>query len=149
MDQERKQRRRIVKAHLREYRNLRREEKSILEQIEGLRNRMDLQAIVLTGQPRGTVQYTLADYAADLDELHEQLEDALSETILAYKHIQEEINMMPDPLHRVILTDYYLLEKPFELIADKLGYSLARIHHLHADALDAFPFDEDTIWRSF
>ena len=131
MDQERKQRRRVVKAHLREYRNLRREEKSILEQIEGLRNRMDLQAIVLTGQPRGTVQYTLADYAADLDELHEQ------------------INMMPDPLHRVILTDYYLLEKPFELIADKLGYSLARIHHLHADALDAFPFDEDTIWHSF
>ena len=149
MDREQKQRRRLVKAHLHEYRNLRREERSILEQLERLQNRMDLRAVILTGQPKGTTTYTMADYVAELDELQGQLEEALSDTILAYKRIQEEINSMPDPLHRVLLIDYYLLEKPFDQIADRLGYSLARIHHLHAEALDAFPLDEDAIWHSY
>lgn len=135
MDQKRQQ----VRTYLSQYRRLQHEEEQLLEQIDRLRQRIDLSSPAITGMPKGTSYYGTAEYVADLMELQEELDASILAAVVTYSEIIRKIDQMEDPLHRLILRGKYLAGQTLSEIADQAGYSVPRIQHLHGEALDAFP----------
>lgn len=72
------------------------------------------------------------------EELFNRIAEKWDELITLKMSIIKSINSLNDSKHIVLLLKRYVDYKPFEQIADEMGYSCNYVLHLHRDAIEAF-----------
>jgi seryl-tRNA synthetase len=139
-----------ARAYMNNVRALAAEEAAIRQRIDELRERMDAHSAVITGMPKGTTRYTLADYAGDLGELLEVLELTRKEYAATYKDAVTRIKKIKDPSLRLVLEEKYLGGKSLERIAMELLVSPSTVYHYHLRALDELEIPEHSEgWHAY
>lgn len=127
------------KEYLNGYRNAKKREKRILEQIQRLRLDEMCPAVQYDDMPHGSNASDLSDYAVKMDELMEELEQERLEAVKQYSKIYREIKSVKDEREQEILTYRYILGESWEVICGIMGLSWRRVHQLHASSLKDFP----------
>ncbi len=134
------------KEFLRRYKVLRREEKTIREEIAALSvSAMSASAKIGDGMPHSHEPKGLEEYAARLDALERKLKAILWDCINQQILIEIAINGLENATERVIMRQRYILSKGWEEIADFTGYSRRQTLYLHGAALEHLEIPE----RSF
>ena len=126
------------KDYLNGYRNARRREKRIAEQIQQLRLDTMFPCIQGNGMPRGSRQSDLSDYMERYDGLMEDLKREANKAIAEYTEIHKAIKRVKDEDEREILTRKYLMGQKWERIAEEMGMSRRAVIYKHGNALKHF-----------
>lgn len=95
-----------------------------------------------SGMPRGTDLRDLSDYAADLQDLEEELYQEYVRRIKDYKEINYVIQNLPDQDEKDAL--FYIYIKGFSVwqTGDKMGYSERQIRRIRDKALEKIMIKE-------
>lgn len=112
-----------------------RSELRILDQIRRLRDRQLSVTRPISGMPRGSTAYSLADYAADLDDLMQKLELERCNLVVAYKEVLQILDQL-DGVERDIMVMHYLMMLTWEEIAFRIERSYRWTQKLHSRALE-------------
>lgn len=130
------------KEYLNGYRDAKRREKRILEQIQQLR--LDTMFPCLQGDemPRGSSQSDLSNYMERRDELEEELKKEMLNALTEYENIHKAIKKMKDEEEKEILERKYLMRQTWEKIAKELGYDRRTVIRKHGNALKNFEIPE-------
>ncbi len=124
------------KDFLRTYRSLKREEKTIREEIAALElSAINISVGVGDGMPHSHDPKGLEEYIARKDQLERKLQGVLWECINQQILIEISINSLPNATERTILRQRYLLFKDWDIIADFVGYSRRQTLYIHGAAL--------------
>lgn len=126
------------KEYLNRYRDAKRREKRILEQIQQLRLDTMFPCLQGDGMPRGSSQSDLSDYMSRYDALMGELKQERLNAITEYTNIHRAIQKMKDEEEKEILERKYLMRQTWEEIAQSLGYSRITVIRKHRDALINF-----------
>lgn len=126
------------KEYLNGYRDAKRREKRILEQIQQLRLDTMFPCLQGDGMPRGSSQSDLSDYMSRHDELMEELRQERVNAITQYTNIHRAIKKIKDEEEKEILERKYLMRQTWETIADTLGMSRRSAIYKHGEALKSF-----------
>lgn len=124
--------------YLEQYKNCKREILEIDNRIEALRESVALKSIGNDDMPHAHNPHDLSDYIVKLEELTDKLRKKQKEAMMMCCDISLHIDMVPDPLHRQILTNRYMLLHKWDTIAANLNYSEQHIYRLHGEALNEF-----------
>lgn len=108
------------------------------EQLEELRINKISPSVINDGMPHGIDQRDLSDYIVKLDEIEREVKAARYRRICAFQKVQRQIEAMENEKEKDLLTYRYLRGLEWEEVAEKMGYSLRKIHYLHGDALKHF-----------
>lgn len=136
MDSEVKKENEKKKEYLLRYRYARKKQEAIEKEIEELRlERMSPSGLRQDGMPHGSDCSDLSGYAADLDELLEELKDQMEEKIRIRREISAKIEEMEDESESLLLRLRYIHEMKWEQVAEKMEYSLKQTHRIHGNAL--------------
>ena len=129
------------KEYLNGYRDAKRREKRILEQIQQLRLDTMFPCLQGDGMPRGSSQSDLSNYMGRRDELEEELKQEMLNAITEYENIHRAIRRMKDEEEKEILERKYLMrqtwERPEELDCDR-----STAIRKHGNALENFEIPE-------
>ena len=128
----------LKKDYLNGYRNEKRREKRILEQIQQLRLDTMFPCLQGDGMPRGSSQSDLYDYMSRYGELMDRLEEERLEAVKRYTDIHNAIRNMENEEEKEILERKYLMRQTWEEIAQSLGYSRITVIRKHGEALINF-----------
>lgn len=128
----------LKKDYLNGYRNEKRREKRILEQIQQLRLDTMFPCLQGDGMPRGSSQSDLSDYMSRYGELMDRLEEERLEAVKRYTDIHNAIRNMENEEEKEILERKYLMRQTWEEIAQSLGYSRITVIRKHGEALINF-----------
>ena len=128
----------LKKDYLNGYRNAKRREKRILEQIQQLRLDTMFPCLQGDGMPRGSRQSDLSDYMSRYGELMDQLKEERLEAVRQYTDIHNAIRNMKNEEEKEILERKYLMRQTWEEIAQSLGYSRITVIRKHGEALINF-----------
>lgn len=124
------------KEFLRTYKALRKEEKTIREEIAALEvATMSASVGMGDGLPHAHTPKGLEEYAAKKDQLERRLKAILWDCINQQILIEISINALESATERTILRRRYLLFKSWEEIADFVGYSRRQTLYIHVAAL--------------
>ena len=126
------------KDYLNGYRNARRREKRIAEQIQQLRLDTMFPCIQGNGMPRGSRQSDLSDYMERYDGLMEELKREADKAIAEYTEIHKAVKRMKDEDEREILIRKYLMGQTWEEIGKALGCDRSTAIRKHGNALEHF-----------
>lgn len=126
------------KEYLNGYRDAKRREKRILEQIQQLRIDTMFPCLQGDGMPRGSSQSDLSDYMSRYDELMNELKQERLNAITEYTDIHRAIRMMKDEEEKEILERKYLMRQTWEEIAEHMEYGRTTVIRKHGDALINF-----------
>lgn len=126
------------KEYLNRYRDAKRREKRILEQIQQLRLDTMFPCLQGDGMPRGSSQSDLSDYMSRHDELMEELKQEGLNAIDEYTAIHRAIRKMKDEEEKEILERKYLMRQPWDAIAKEVGISRRTAIRIHGNALINF-----------
>lgn len=126
------------KEYLNGYRDTKRREKRILEQIQQLRLDTMFPCLQGDGMPRGSSQSDLSDYMSRYDALMGELEQEMLNAITEYENIHRAIRRMKDEEEKEILERKYLMRQTWERIAEELGMSRRNAIYKHGEALKSF-----------
>ncbi len=126
------------KEYLNGYRDAKRREKRILEQIQQLRLDTMFPCIQGDGTPRGSSQSDLSDYMSRYDDLMNKLKQERLNAITEYTDIHRAIQKMKDEEEKEVLERRYLMRQTWETIADTLGMSRRNAIYKHREALKSF-----------
>lgn len=126
------------KEYLNGYRDAKRREKRILEQIQQLRLDTMFPCLQGDGMPRGSSQSDLSDYMERYEALMDDLKKERLETLKELKEIREAINQLKDENEREVMERKYILMNSWEEIADKAGMSRSTAIRVHGRALINF-----------
>ncbi len=126
------------KDYLNGYRDAKRREKLLCEQIQQLRLDAMFPCLQGDGMPRGSGQSDLSDYMVRYDDLMEELNKEALETKKKYTEIHKAVRRMKDEEEKEILERKYLMRQTWEEIAKELGYDRSTIFRKHGDALKNF-----------
>lgn len=125
------------KEFLRRYRSLRREERTIRDEIKALEiSTMSASAEIGDGMPRSSEPRGLEEYAARKDILVRKLQSVLWECINQQILIEISINSLESATERTIIRQKYLLGKGWDAIAEFVGYSRRQTLYIHGAALE-------------
>ena len=126
------------KEYLNGYRDAKRREKRILEQIQQLRLDTMFPCLQGDGMPRGSSQSDLSDYMSRCDDLMNELKQEKLNAITEYTDIHRAIRMMKDEEEKEILERKYLMRQTWEKIAEELGCDRRTAIRKHGNALKKF-----------
>lgn len=126
------------KAYLKRYHAAELAEKEIREEIDDLRMNKMFPALIQDGMPHGSSCMDLSEYAAQLDELLDNLKAQMEQRIRLKKEITQKIEEMPDETEKTVLRLRYIRWMKWEQIAERMGYSLRNITKIHGKALVHF-----------
>lgn len=126
------------KEYLNGYRDAKRREKRILEQIQQLRLDTMFPCLQGDGMPRGSSQSDLSNYMERRDELEEELKKEMLNAITEYENIHRAIKKMKDEEEKEILERKYLMRQSWEYIAHEMGMSRRSAIYKHGEALENF-----------
>lgn len=130
------------KEYLNGYRDAKRREKRILEQIQQLRLDTMFPCLQGDGMPRGSSQSDLSDYMSRYDALMGELEQERLIAITEYENMHRAIRKMKDEEEKEILERKYLMRQTWEKIAKELGYDRRTVIRKHGNALKNFEIPE-------
>ena len=130
------------KEYLNGYRDAKRREKRILEQIQQLRLDTMFPCLQGDGMPRGSSQSDLSDYMSRCDDLMNELKQEKLNAITEYTYIHRAIRMMKDEEEKEILERKYLMRQTWEKIAEELGCDRRTAIRKHGNALKKFEIPE-------
>lgn len=130
------------KEYLNRYRDAKRREKRILEQIQQLRLDTMFPCIQGDGMPRGSSQSDLSDYMSRYGELMDELKQERLNAITEYTDIHRAIQKMKDEEEKEILERKYLMRQTWERIAEELGCDRRTAIRKHGNALKNFEIPE-------
>ena len=130
------------KEYLNGYRDAKRREKRILEQIQQLRIDTMFPCLQGDGMPRGSSQSDLSDYMSRYGELMDELEQEKLNAINEYMAIHRAIRKMEDEEEKEILERKYLMRQQWDNIAGGLGISRRTAIRKHGSALKNFEIPE-------
>lgn len=113
------------------------ERDAILDEIWALRERkMSASFSMGDGMPKGSGGTgDLSEYAARLDELERLLSDKALRWMEAREYIEMDIARVPNPIERAVLRRRYILDEPWQKIADGIGYTFRQTTRIHGAAL--------------
>lgn len=127
------------KQYLLQYRDALRAEKQIEEEITQLRLDTMMPAVVNDGMPHGSGGCgDLSGYAAQVDELLQDLKEQMEKRIQIRREITQKIEKMPNETEKMVLRYRYIHLLKWEEIAVKMCYSWKGIHKVHGRALQHF-----------
>lgn len=130
------------KEYLNGYKDAKRREKRILEQIQQLRLDTMFPCIQGDGMPRGSSQSDLSDYMSRYGELMDELKQERLNAITEYTDIHRAIQKMKDEEEKEILERKYLMRQTWERIAEELGCDRRTAIRKHGNALKNFEIPE-------
>lgn len=130
------------KEYLNRYRDAKRREKRILEQIQQLRLDTMFPRLQGDGMPRGSSQSDLSDYMSHYDDLMNELKQERLNAITEYTDIHRSIRRMKDEEEKEILERKYLMRQTWERIAEELGCDRRTAIRKHGNALKNFEIPE-------
>ena len=130
------------KEYLNGYRDAKRREKRILEQIQQLRLDTMFPCLQGDGMPRGSSQSDLSDYMSRYDDLMNELKQERLNAITEYTDIHRAIRMMKDEEEKEILERKYLMRQTWERIAEELDCDRSTAIRKHGNALENFEIPE-------
>ena len=87
---------------------------------------------------QGGIKRTSEDRIIEYIEYSEQINEMIDELINLKMTVVEEIENIDDGLYRTLLTERYINNKNWEVVANILGYDERHTLRLHNDALRAF-----------
>lgn len=130
------------KKYLRRYKEAKKKEKRISEQIAELRSNKMHPSAASDGMPKGYGHSDLSGYMARLDELIRNLDRERMSMLRIYAEILEAISKVPNTAEQEVLERKYLLDQAWEEIAVKMGYTYRHVTRLHGFALENFKIPE-------
>ena len=130
------------KEYLNGYRDAKRREKRILEQIQQLRLDTMFPCLQGDGMPRGSSQSDLSNYMERRDELEEELKQEMLNAVTEYTEIHKAIRRMKDEEEKEILERKYLMRQTWERIAEELDCDRSTAIRKHGNALENFEIPE-------
>ena len=130
------------KEYLNGYRDAKRREKRILEQIQQLRFDTMFPCLQGDGMPRGSSQSDLSDYMSRCDDLMNELKQEKLNAITEYTDIHRAIQKMKDEEEKEILERKYLMRQTWERIAEELDCDRSTAIRKHGNALENFEIPE-------
>lgn len=134
------------KDFLRAYKTLKKEEKTIREEIAALEvAAISASANIGDGMPHSHEPKGLEEYAAKKDTLERKLKAILWRCINQQILIEISINNLENATERILLRQRYLLLKGWDEIADFTGYSRRQTLYIHGAALEHL----EVVRRSF
>ena len=126
------------KEYLNGYRDAKRRENRILEQIQQLRMDKMFPCLQNDDMPHAHNQTDLSDYAVKLDELMQRLKEEKLEAIKQYESVYMAINRMEKENEREVLIRRYINGSKWEKIAIDMGYDYRYTLKIHGKALNNF-----------
>lgn len=123
------------KKYLREYNKHGRRIKRIKAEIEEIRTIKTNPSMNNDRMPHGSSQSDLSNYAAELDELEEELYKEGVEQVKTYKEIKFRIDELEDENEKDVLFYRYIKDMEFWEIAKTMGYSERHVKRIHGNAL--------------
>lgn len=123
------------KEYLNGYREAKRREKRILEQIQRLRLDKMFPCLQNDDMPHGHNQSDLSDYAVKMDELIEELGKERLQAVKQYDEIYKTISILENENEREVMVRRYINGDKWEEIAVKMNYGYRHIHKIHGSAL--------------
>lgn len=130
------------KEYLNGYRDAKRREKRILEQIQQLRLDAMFPRLQGDGMPRGSSQSDLSDYMERHEELMDDLKKERLEALKEQTEIREAINRLKDEDEIEVLTRKYILSQTWGKIAEELECDRRTAIRKHGNALKNFEIPE-------
>lgn len=132
------------KEYLNGYREAKRREKRILEQIQRLRLDKMFPRLQNDDMPHGHTQSDLSDYAVKMDELMEELKKERLQAVDEYNEIYKTISRLENENEKEVLVRRYINGDKWEEIAVKMNYGYRHIHKIHGSALINIKVPEQT-----
>lgn len=132
------------KEYLNGYREAKRREKRILEQIQRLRLDKMFPFLQNDDMPHGHNQSDLSDYAVKMDELMEELKKERLQAVEEYNEIYKTISRLESENEKEVLVRRYINGDKWEEIAVKMNYGYRHIHKIHGSALINIKVPEQT-----
>jgi hypothetical protein len=132
------------KEYLNGYREAKRREKRILEQIQRLRLDKMFPCLQNDDMPHGHNQSDLSDYAVKMDELMEELKKERLRAVDEYNEIYKTISRLENENEKEVLVRRYINGDKWEEIAVKMNYGYRHIHKIHGSALINIKVPEQT-----
>lgn len=132
------------KEYLNGYREAKRREKRILEQIQRLRLDKMFPCLQNDDMPHGHYQSDLSDYAVKMDELMEELKKERLQAVDEYNEIYKTISRLENENEKEVLVRRYINGDKWEEIAVKMNYGYRHIHKIHGSALINIKVPEQT-----
>lgn len=135
------------KEYLRSYRTHVRRVQRITAEIEELRAMKMYPSVKDNdGMPHGSGgQGDLSGYAADLDQMIQELIDEQYLRIKTYQQIARQIKKLRSENEKDVLFYRYIKGLDWWEIAEKMGYSERQVHRFHGKALAHFEIPKDVI----
>lgn len=135
------------KEYLRSYRTHVRRVQRITAEIEELRAMKMYPSVKDNdGMPHGSGgQGDLSGYAADLDQMIQELIDERYLRIKTYQQIARQIKKLRSENEKDVLFYRYIKGLDWWEIAEKMGYSERQVHRFHGKALAHFKIPKDVI----
>ena len=130
------------KEYLNGYRDAKRREKRILEQIQQLRLDTMFPCLQGDGMTRGSSQSDLSDYLSRCADLMNELKQEQVKAITEYTDIHRAIQKMKDEEEKEILERKYLMRQTWERIAEELDCDRSTAIRKHGNALENFEIPE-------
>lgn len=128
----------IKKQYLRKYRGHIRRIRRIEEELAELRTMRVSVSVNNDGMPHVFGQSDLSGYAAELDQLEQDLLRERYHRVVAYKEISGQIESLSIEKERDVLFYRYIKGLNWWEIAEKMGYSERQILRYHGKALVHF-----------
>jgi len=134
------------KDFLRGYKSLRKEEKTIREEIAALEvATMSASVGMGDGMPHAHDPKGLEEYAARKDQLERKLQGVLWECINEQIRVEISINSLENSTERIIMRQRYILFKGWDEISEFVGYSRRQTLYLHGAALGHLEIPERSL----
>lgn len=116
-------------------------ERRISRRIELFRESQSSIQINLDGLPKSTIRKTQADYIVRLEELENELADAVEARKEAYRHVSGLIERLESEGQKDILDLRYIAGLSWQEIAQELGTSKSNVRYRHNRAVESLaPF---------
>lgn len=111
----------------------------LLEEIEHLQQQAQRTVPPFDGRPLVTARRESLgnDDLVTLIEMYDTVNSTVDRFVDMYRTVQQEINHLENPIHRMVLELRYLACCSVSEVAETLGYSVRYVYRLHAQALKA------------
>jgi len=126
------------KDYLNGYKDAKRKERRINEQIQKLRMDKMFPSIQYDDMPHGTSIGDLSDYIVRMDKMIEELKRERLEAVRQYDKIYRDVRKLEDEREREVLTYRYLQELDWESVYMAMGLKKMQTHRIHGKALKNF-----------
>lgn len=126
------------KEYLRVYAKIVRRMKRSEERMQELRLKEMFPSVNMDGLPHAHKKRDLSDYSVMLERAEEQYILERYKRIQKCMEITKQIELLQDEDEKDVLFYRYIKCLKWEIVAEKMGYSVMQIHRIHGRALNHF-----------